>query len=257
MVEAWFYEAAGNRFAIVERGASVERALDELVRPRGLDGLLVFGPGEAGADCRMEIVNRDGSRPEACGNGLRCIARFAFERGAGPRMTIATDAGPRAAHVRCDEEGRVRAVRTTMGVPRVLAVDAELEGVARPAAIVDLGNPHCVFSVDDVSRAPVSELGPLVEHHARFPERTNVGFAERRADHVALRVWERGVGVTAACGTGAAAAAAVLFHRRLAEPPLEVRLSGGVLTVFRGERGELELEGPVASFSPTADLPIA
>jgi diaminopimelate epimerase len=226
--------------------AGLRAGLPELPE-RALDGLLLILPPESTGDCRMVIYNADGSRPAACGNGLRCAARFARERelAQGDVVQVETDAGTRrVVLVRVD--GTPQRARASMGKPRVLALRERLEvdGVELRAALVDLGNPHCVLFVDDVSSADVARLGPLIEHHALFPERTNVEFAALRSGRLELRVWERGVGETAACGTGACAAAVAAQAERMCALPLEVDLPGGRLTVRWSVGGEVELEGP-------------
>ena len=268
--------AAGNAFAVLDTAAeglpgdpaSLARALcTDLGQPlreqaragglpqlegRDLDGLLLVLPPEGQADCRMVIHNADGSRPEACGNGLRCVARFAREQGlaTGDLVRVETDAGLRSVALEgCGDRpdaARAVSVRASMGVPRVVARREQLEcaGEQLEATLIDMGNPHCVLFVEDERRAAVERIGPALERHARFPARTNVEFASLRAEGLGLRVWERGVGETAACGTGACAAAvaAMLEHGR--RSPLEVQLPGGRLRVHWDGAGEVWLEGP-------------
>jgi len=220
---------------------------------RALDGLLLVGPPRDMADCSMTIYNADGSRPEACGNGLRCVGRFARELGLAPSelVRVETDAGVRNVRVpECGAEPdpeRELAVVASMGRPEVVARDERLvQGDSEhTATLIDMGNPHCVLFVDDPAQADVARVGAALEHHARFPERTNVEFARLRDGTLELRVWERGVGETAACGTGACAAAvaAALVHG--AELPLDVELPGGRLRVHWDGLGEVQLEGPV------------
>jgi diaminopimelate epimerase len=214
---------------------------------RALDGLLLLLPPQSGGDCRMVIYNADGSRPAACGNGLRCAARFAREQGLAPSdlVTVETDAGTRRVQL-LREHGELRRARATMGTPRVLALRERLDvdGRALRATLVDLGNPHCVLFVDDERAVDVAQLGARLERHPRFPDRTNVEFAARRGGRIALRVWERGVGETAACGTGACATAVAAAAEGLADLPLEVDLPGGRLGVSWSASGEVELEGP-------------
>ncbi len=243
MAEITYYEAAGNRFAIVESRDAVARVLGSpAMKGLSLDGVLVCTAPNAGGDCRMEIINRDGTESAACGNGLRCIAHFAFERGmARDRLTIETLAGSRTAEV--VTRGSTDTVRTSMGRPRIDALYANVEG--HPAAIVDMGNPHCVLFVDDVDTAPVAQIGAHLEHHARFPQRANVEFVQLGDESVRLRVWERGVGETAACGTGASAVAAVAIQRKLMSSPIVIHLPGGTLTASWDGSNELFLEGPV------------
>lgn len=249
---------AGNTFAVVngEAGplpsnlASFARQLCARPLHRSvpvLDGLLVVSAG-SGADCRMKIYNADGSSPEACGNGLRCVAKFAREEGftANESLQVETDAGVRAVELVRDAEGSIASARARMGVPRAIERDVELHtshGVML-ATLVDMGNPHCVLFVEDERNAPVRELGRELEHHARFPSRTNVEFAALRNQRWFLRVWERGVGETAACGTGACATAvaASLAHR--VSLPVDIELPGGRLTVDWDGRGQVLLTGP-------------
>jgi len=274
-VKLTLLSAAGNAFAVLEArrgdgppdlaalarevcadlGAEWRRraragGLPEL-RGRDLDGLLVVSPASGAANCRMVIYNADGSRPEACGNGLRCVARFARENGWASRETVVveTDAGPRpvellgGAHASTDEVQ----VRAGMGTPRVLARDEELElpGERVRATLIDMGNPHCVLFVEDERTAPLERLGPLLECHPRFPGKTNVEFVAARGDRLAVRVWERGVGETAACGTGACAAAVVAALELGVRLPVEVDLPGGRLRVHWDGSGPILLEGPV------------
>ncbi|HVS10933.1 MAG TPA: diaminopimelate epimerase, partial [Planctomycetota bacterium] len=214
--------AAGNTFAVVdavhgEAPRDPERTARELCEAGAshmpglrLDGLLLVRPPAGEGDCRMEIYNADGSRPKACGNGLRCVARFARERGLGRSdlVRVETDAGLRRVQL-AREHDRIVAARATMGVPRLDGLEVELETPlgSVSATLIDMGNPHCVIFVPDVREAPVGELGPILERHPRFPQRTNVEFVTPRAHtagrrgRIAARVWERGVGETTACGT--------------------------------------------------------
>jgi diaminopimelate epimerase len=259
VAELSFYSAAGNRFVVFdafERMPADPSALAlALCGKHGLDGLLVGARPGALGDCRMLVFNRDGSRAEACGNGLRALARWALEsRHCGPAhaLTIETDVGPR--RVECFlRGGEVVAVATELGVPRVLAAEASLacrRGEVR-ATLVDMGNPHCIVFVPDVARAEVAALGAELEHHARFPLRTNVSFVELAGARLLVRTWERGVGETAACGTGiGASVVAALVHGRV-RTPVEVGTRGGRLSVDWDGTGVLRLTGPVEA------LPVA
>ena len=200
----------------------------------------------------MELYNADGSRPETCGNGLRCVAKLAVDRGhvRGPRFVIEADAGPCKAEVEL-ERGKVTRARIGMGLPRILEREARLELPGRApvlATLVDMGNPHCVLFVEDERTAPVATLGPLLERHARFPKGTNVEFLALRSEGAFLRVWERGVGETAACGSGACAAASAAELHGRARLPLALELPGGRLEVSQIPGGALELAGPVEEF---------
>lgn len=244
--------AAGNRFAVLD---AFEHDVDEpevqavaLCGEHALDGLLVVSGPREGGDCRMQVFNRDGSRAEACGNGLRCVALFAVEeRGAPAALVIETDAGARRVEV-LRRGARITGARADMGVPVLVEREARLAvgGATLAVALVDMGNPHCVLFVDDVERAPVARLGPALERHERFPRRTNVSFAEPAAGpELRVRTWERGVGETAACGTGVSAAAvAAIVHGR-ARSPLAIATRGGRLEVSWDGAGPLSLAGPV------------
>jgi diaminopimelate epimerase len=195
----------------------------------------------------MVIHNADGSRPEACGNGLRCVARFAREHdlAASDLVRVETDAGPRRVQL-VRQDGEPRHARAWLGLARVLVERERLDAGAQSveATLVDVGNPHCVVFVADERAAPLERLGPLLERHPRFPAGTNVEFVARRGGRLVARVWERGVGETAACGSGACAAAVAAAALGLEQLPLEVELPGGRLLVDRDESGEVLLEGP-------------
>lgn len=251
---------AGNLFAMVDafadpRPTNPEEVAREVcgsidgerLEPRP-DGLILVGPSERGADCAMEVYNADGSRPETCGNGLRCAAKLAFERGhvKGSSFSIETDAGVRAARVEVRDR-RVTGASIEMGRAEIVGVDEPILAAGTPvqATVVDVGNPHCVLFVDDDRTAPVETLGPALERHARFPAGTNVEFLARRAGAWHLRVWERGVGETQACGSGACAAAAAAVRKGIAAWPVRLHLPGGTLGVDRLPDGTVALEGPV------------
>jgi diaminopimelate epimerase len=257
VAEARFYSAAGNRFAVLDGfeapPAEPAALARELCARHGLDGLLLACRPEAGGDCRMRVWNRDGSTAEACGNGLRALGRWALESAHAPReMVVETDAGPR--RVACVvRAGEVVAARAELGVPRVVAAAERLEAAGRSlaATLVDLGNPHCVLFVPDVERAEVATLGAALERHARFPQRVNVSFAELEGGRLRLRTWERGVGETAACGTGAGASAVAAHVQGRARSPFAIDTRGGRLRVDWDGAGTLCLTGPVEALAVT------
>ena len=249
--------ACGNRFAVLDGLRStlpadptrVARELED-----GIDGLLVVRPVRGGAaHAAMEVYNRDGTRPEACGNGLRCVAVVLARHGLGSEVRVATDAGVRELRVlRAAPDWRVRA---GMGRARELRPGVELATShgCLSVTVVDVGNPHAVLFVDDVVRAPVETLGPELERHATFPAGVNVEFAAPSGPaRIDVRVWERGVGETAACGTGALACVLAAERARLVTLPCEVALPGGSLTVTRERRGEAFVEGPVEAAAHAA-----
>ncbi len=250
---------AGNAFAVldareappVEHWAEFARRLCEAppaASPlRKLDGVLFVAPSEDRRSCSMVVHNADGSRPQTCGNGIRCVAHFARERGLvdSDVLRVRTDAGACAVEL-LRERGGITGARVDMGPPRALERDLELRGdFGRvQATCVDMGNPHCVLLVDDERSAPLNTLGPALEHHAHFPGRTNVEFVAQRGGRWHLRVWERGVGETAACGSGACATAVALLAAGRARSPLELALPGGVLRVEWDGAGAVWLTGP-------------
>ncbi|MFP4560224.1 MAG: diaminopimelate epimerase [Thiohalorhabdus sp.] len=226
----------------------------------GCDQVLVLEPAErAGVDFAYRIYNADGGEVEQCGNGARCVAAFAREAGLTDkdRLRLTTLGGEIAPEVLAD--GRVT---VDMGVPRLDGAEIPLsepgEWVRAPLAVegeehritaVSVGNPHCVLEVPDAEAAPLEALGPALEHHPLFPNRANVEFvAVEAADRLRVRVWERGAGVTLACGTGACAAvvAARLWDR--VDEAVTVRLDGGELAVRWAGRGEpVWMTGPAVT----------
>ena len=232
----------------------------------GSDGIIVL---RRDRDCpvRMEMVNADGSRSGMCGNGIRCVARLARERGYATEdaFEIAVDDGRCAARILRegdDPNGSIVAVSIDLGVPRVgadlaaSALDVEPEvidvsGTAFSGVAIDVGNPHFVHrlgdlagSSSDLTAFPLGELGPRVEHHPRFPHRTNVGIAHvlDRAT-IDLRVWERGSGETQACGSGATAAATAMRARGLVGDDVAVRVLGGTLRITFDAQGHAWMTG--------------
>ncbi len=250
---------ADNRFVLVDgRGAELPddragfaRELCARPGPGGerWDGVLFLtAAGQAGAHARLEIRNRDGSRPEACGNGLRCAAWYLLREGivAGERVSIETDAGVREVRlVERGADGRSALLLGSMGPLTWREPDppVELEGGERAGLAFDLGNPHLVLRVADERACDVARRGAALQTHPAFPRGVNVGFLATRDGAHHLRVFERGVGETAACGTNTAAAAAYLMLREGASPPLDLHLPGGALRIERTD-DELLLLGP-------------
>lgn len=257
MKTTWM-SGAGNLFVMLDgfvealpaQPAAFAREACARVAPNGQrpDGVILVKRPRSGGDCVMEVYNADGSRPETCGNGLRCVAKLAFDRRHVARnpFVIETDAGPVTAKVELAEHGVARAT-IAMGAPRIVARGERLQalGAQHSTVLVDVGNPHCVLFVDDERTAPVSTLGPALEQHAHFPRGTNVEFLALRREGAFLRVWERGVGETQACGTGACAAAFAAVDAGRARWPVHLRVPGGVLVIDADGRGGVTLEGPV------------
>jgi diaminopimelate epimerase len=253
-----FYSAAGNCFAVLDAFEGEPADPAELARAlcarTGVDGLLLGARPLSGGTCRMLVFNRDGSRAEACGNGLRALARWAVESAyATDELVIETDAGPR--RVSCLRNGReVVGARAELGVPRVVEREARLELGERvlAATLVDMGNPHCVLFVPDIGRAEVARLGAALERHAHFPQRTNVSFVQVDGERLRVRTWERGVGETAACGTGIGASAVAALVDGRVRSPVEVGTRGGRLQVDWDGVGVLHLTGPVEALRARA-----
>lgn len=192
----------------------------------GADGVLEVAPVDRGR-IRMRYWNRDGSEAEMCGNGLRCLARLAVDRGwvDGVELVVETAAGDMPAAVL--DDGRVRAL---VGMPSVAGEPFRVDG--HDVHPIRVGNPHAVVFVDEVATAPVTELGPRLETHGAFPDRVNVEFVRVTGTAgIEMRIWERGVGETMASGTGAAAGAFAAAVYRGAESPISVSLPGGLLDI--------------------------
>jgi diaminopimelate epimerase len=225
--------------------AVLARRLCDRHRGIGADGLILLLPSET-ADCRMRIVNPDGSTAEMCGNGIRGFAKFVLDAGlvrTNP-LRVETDAGLKTVQAEL-AGGRVARVAVDMGTPewsgRKIPVDADGDVIERPLDVagrawsvtcVSMGNPHCVVFVDDVTALPVAEIGPRFEHHPFFPKRVNTEFVRVASPtRLEMRVWERGAGETMACGTGACAVAAAAARTGRAERRCVVALPGGELEI--------------------------
>ena len=227
----------------------------------GSDGLILILPAST-ADVRMRMFNSDGSEAEMCGNGLRCVAKYAYDHGLVDKLaiTVETGAGLLPVQLFTNAGGRVDRVRVNMGRPRLTraeipmtgpgdeqVVDRELQVLDRTFRItcVSMGNPHCVIYVDDVATFPVATYGPLIENHASFPRRTNVEFVQVLGPgEVRQRTWERGAGETLACGTGASAVAVAGLLTGRTGSHLLNHLAGGDLELTWDGTGEVFMTGP-------------
>jgi diaminopimelate epimerase len=223
----------------------------------GCDQLLLVEPSsDPRVDFRYRIFNADGEEVEQCGNGARCFARFVRDEGLSERDTLRVET--RAGVIELMLEGAEQ-VTVNMGCPRLepaaipfLAAEQATRYPIRVAddeweiGAVSMGNPHAVVQVRDIDEAPLATLGPLLESHARFPRRTNVGFMQvLRPDRIRLRVYERGVGETLACGTGACAAVVVGSVQGLLRDTVAVELPGGTLTIhWAGGNTPVSMTGP-------------
>jgi diaminopimelate epimerase len=252
----------GNDFVVIDArrdrlvlGAAAARAIADRRAGIGCDQVLVVEPPRNGAaDAFLRILNADGGEAEACGNGTRCVARLVMDERRTEAAVVETVAGLLRA-----EAGPAGQVSVDMGEVRFGWRDIPLAGPVdtlrlplavgplREPAAANVGNPHAVFFVDDAEAVPLAELGPRIEHHPLFPERANVEVAQVLApDRIRLRVWERGAGVTRACGSGACAAVAAAHRRGLAARTADVILDGGLLRVAWRDDGHATMSGPVA-----------
>lgn len=250
------YQGLGNDFILIDNRAedtpvlTPEQAVKVCDRHFGVgaDGVIFLLPATGETDYTMRIFNSDGSEPEMCGNGIRCLARFAaalegHALTATPRYRIHTLAGIITPQVRSDGQ-----VTVDMGQPRLLAGEIpttlnpatekviahplEVGGQSWSVTCVSMGNPHCITFVEDVAAIDLHTLGPQFEHHPVFPQRINTEFIEViRPDYLKMRVWERGAGMTLACGTGACAALVAAVLNNLSEPRATVELPGGPLEI--------------------------
>ena len=229
----------------------------------GSDGLILILPSDV-ADCRMEMFNADGSIGKMCGNGIRCVAKYVYDRGLVKKdvLRVETRSGVKTLQLRV-EDGKVASVRVNMGQPELdpekipvlfskdRMVDEEVytpSGNVWRVTCVSMGNPHAVMFVDDVEGLNLPAIGPEMEKHAMFPERANLEFAQVTGPHeVQMRVWERGSGETLACGTGACACAVASVLTGKADRDVTVHLRGGDLHVFWDpDTDDVYMEGPAA-----------
>jgi diaminopimelate epimerase len=286
------YHGLGNDFILIDNRHQTEPCLtpDQAMQwcdrhfGIGADGVIFALPGQADTDYTMRIFNSDGSEPEMCGNGIRCLARFLADleakeptdgelanRSAGSPSAIAyrihTLAGVITPKLQMDGN-----VTVDMGLPRLLAseiptmlagpdkkvINCSLEVAEQSWQVtcVSMGNPHCITFVDDVAAIPLEAIGPQFEHHPVFPQRINTEFIQVvRADYLKMRVWERGAGVTLACGTGACASlvAGVLTGR--CDRRATIELPGGCLEIEWSEDQRLYMTGPAQCvFTGTTEL---
>ncbi len=247
--------------------APLARAVADVSTGIGSDGLITIGPSDA-ADARMRIFNADGSEGQTCGNGLRCVGKYLYDKGLvrETHLSVETGAGVARLQLHLDAAGEtVWEVTVDMGVPRLRRMDlpvlggpGDQEALADTVTVgrdsytftgVSMGNPHAVIFVDDVGAVDVAAVGPMIERHDLFPERVNVEFvAAKGPEELDFRVWERGSGITQACGSGACAAvvASALTGRTKRGAQVVVHLLGGDLSIRYDESGHVFMRGPAA-----------
>jgi diaminopimelate epimerase len=261
------YQGLGNDFILVDNRDSTtpkvtpEQAIKLCDRHFGIggDGVIFALPGQDGTDYTMRIFNSDGSEPEMCGNGIRCMARFIADlEGANAKesYTIHTLAGLIVPKLTADGQ-----VTVDMGKPRLTASEipttlagADGQSIDQPLTVagqtwqvtnVSMGNPHCITFVDDVQAIDLEKIGPQFEHNAAFPQRTNTEFIEVvRPDYLKMRVWERGAGITLACGTGACAALVAAVLNGKSDRKATIALPGGPLLIEWAADDKIFMTGP-------------
>lgn len=255
-------QGAGNDYIYVDTDRfSISNPADLSVRlskPHtgiGSDGLILISRSKV-ADFRMRIFNADGSEAMMCGNGSRCVGKFVYDKGLTTKttLTLETLAGIKTLNLHLSH-GEVESVSVDMGRPEILKLDGadipfvnlpiSTDGITMNGTAVSMGNPHLVFFVPAVADIDIAEVGPMFERHPWFPDRTNVEFAQALTpDRIRMRVWERGSGITMACGTGACATFVAARATGLAQPKATIVVDGGELTIEEAADGNIIMTGP-------------
>lgn len=262
------WHGIGNDFIIVDGSKEQiedyhKTALEVCDRHFGIgaDGLVMILPSEI-ADFKMRIFNSDGSEAEMCGNATRCIARYLYEE----KLTLKTKISieTKAGIIRPElifKNGKLETVKVDMGEPILMAEDIPVSGfgkeevIHKPLTILDktyditcvsMGNPHCVIFVEDINEIDLEKVGPMIETAQIFPRKINVEFVEvKNKDHLRMRVWERGAGITLACGTGSCATiVAAILNKKIEGRSAKIELDGGDLFVEWGVDQHVYLSGP-------------
>lgn len=258
-----YVDGAGERIP-KEKKPDVVRFLSDRHFGIGGDGVIFINPSEE-ADFEMEMFNADGTRSEMCGNGIRCVAKFVYDKGMIDRTEISIISGGKIKYLKLTlgEDGKVSMVRVNMGNPILqpaqIPVKAEGDNVTdAPITVrdteyrmtcVSMGNPHAVVFVNDVASLALEEIGPYFENHEVFPNRTNTEFVEVVNDHyVKMRVWERGTGETLACGTGCCATAVACVLNGKTKEQITVEVLGGKIDIhWDREENLVYMTGPATT----------
>lgn len=262
------YHGLGNDFILIDNRGSLEPIISPEMAVQmcdrhfgiGADGVIFLLPGTPGKDYKMRIFNCDGSEPEMCGNGIRCLAQFIAQlegiSEVDKSYRIDTLAGVMTPRIEKEEQ-----VTVDMGVPQLLASEIPTTIVTRTQKVINqpldvagkswlvtcvsMGNPHCITFVENVSEIALETIGPQFENHSVFPQRTNTEFIEVvRPDYLKMRVWERGAGITLACGTGACASVVAAVLTNKSDRQCTVELPGGCLSIYWSEDGHVYMTGP-------------
>lgn len=231
----------------------------------GGDGVIFINPSDE-ADFEMEMYNMDGSRSEMCGNGIRCVAKFVYDKGLTDKEHISIISGGKVKYIDLNiENEKVSTVKVNMGEPilkaadipvvtdnpegSVIAENIEVAGNTYKMTCVSMGNPHAVVFMEDVANLEIEKIGPLFENHQRFPRRTNTEFVKViDRNNVEMRVWERGTGETLACGTGTCATVVACVLNNLTEDEVNVKVLGGLIKIkWDREANLVYMTGPAAT----------
>ena len=225
----------------------------------GSDGLILISPS-AKADFRMNIYNADGSQAEMCGNGIRCVAKYVYDYGLTDKTEISVETLAGIKYLRLQvENGKVASVEVNMGAPilepkeipvaveesPVVNVPVEVKGKIYHMTCVSMGNPHAIIFMNNVKDLDIAAIGPYFENHTVFPKRTNTEFVEVKNDkYVRMRVWERGAGITWACGTGSCATLVACVLNKRTQRTAQIELDGGILTIQWADNNRIYMTGP-------------
>ncbi len=270
MIEFTKMHGLGNDFVIIndltEEVAQPAKLAEKMCDRNfgvGADGLVLILPAEkTEADYRMRIFNPDGSEPEMCGNAIRCFAKYLYEKGLTEKtnLKVETLAGIIKPELLLDKQSEVKLIKVDMGEPilarnsipmtrkdqaEVVAEELVVEDKSFTVTCVSMGNPHCVIFVDDVEEVDIKKWGPKIEVHERFPADINVEFVEViTPQELKMRVWERGAGITLACGTGASATLVAAVLNELSDRKATVKLLGGDLVIEWADNNRIYMSGP-------------
>lgn len=236
---------------VPENIAELSRKLSERHFGAGSDGMIYISPSKV-ADFKMRIFNADGSEAKMCGNGIRCVGKYVYDKGYTDKthLKIETLSGIKYLDLQLSC-GKVKSVTVNMGTA-IPENDKTLEVCGREVTLipVSVGNPHAVIFVNDIENAPITEVGPALEHHKEFPEGVNVEFVQVISQNeLRMRVWERGSGITMACGTGACATVMAAISKGVCEreTPISVHLDGGTLKIQVDYDNNVTMTGPATT----------